>query len=418
MKLFHLADLHFGKTIYGLSMLEDQRYWTDRFLELCDDERPDAVLIAGDVYDRAAPAGEAVALLDLLLTGLIRRDIPVFMIAGNHDSGRRLSFAREMLARQNLHIAGTISAEITHVTFEDPDGFGPVTFWLLPYLYPEAVSAVLRGETDEDVQIKTYDEAMRALLARQDIDPAHRNIILSHQNVTVGGAEAERGGSESMVGGVGQIDWSAYDAFDYAALGHIHAGYAAGRNEVRYAGTPLCYHFNETRQGQKGPVEVLLGARGEPVRTRTIGIEPLHKMRALEGSRDEIYRQLESELNENEYIGITLTDERITPQTAAYLRQLLESRGSLLLELRSTYSDFQNRAAAAQREAVEARPLEDLFQDLYTEQTGGRPPSDDEYAVMREAGELVRRRDADLPLDEKDVERILEFARKIGGERE
>ena len=131
-----------------------------------------------------------------------------------------------------------------------------------------------------------------------------------------------------------------------------------------------------------------------------------------------IYRQLESELNENEYIGITLTDERITPQTAAYLRQLLESRGSLLLELRSTYSDFQNRAAAAQREAVEARPLEDLFQDLYTEQTGGRPPSDDEYAVMREAGELVRRRDADLPLDGKDVERILEFARKIGGERE
>ena len=137
MKIFHLADLHFGKTIYGLSMLEDQRYWTDRFLDLCRDEKPDAVVIAGDVYDRASPSGDAVELLDHLLTQLAEEGIPVMMAAGNHDSGQRLAFGSTLLARQNIHIAGTISKEVSHVRMEDPDGHGPVTFWLLPYLYPE-----------------------------------------------------------------------------------------------------------------------------------------------------------------------------------------------------------------------------------------------------------------------------------------
>lgn len=235
MKFYHLGDLHFGKSIYGLSMLDDQRYFVDRFLECCTQERPDAVVIAGDVYDRSAPSGDAVELLDYMLTELAGMDIPVMLVAGNHDSGQRLSFASSILAKQNVHIAGTPQKAMEHVTLGDPDGSGPVTFWLLPYIYPEVASHVL-----DDEEIRTYEEAIRRMIEEQEIDPSHRNIIVSHQNVVANGREAERGGSESMVGGVGQIDYSAYDAFDYAALGHIHSSYPVGRDEIRYAGTPLC----------------------------------------------------------------------------------------------------------------------------------------------------------------------------------
>ena len=194
MKIYHLADLHFGKSIYGLSMLDDQRYWADQFLHYCSENKPDAVVIAGDVYDRSAPSGDAVELLDYFLTKLAEMDIPVFIIAGNHDSGQRLSFGRSMLAKQKIHISGRVEKEIDHFTMDVPDGYGPVTFWMLPYTFPEQVSSVLKDE-----EIHTYDQAVRKLIEAQNIDLTQRNIILSHQNVTADGKEAERGGSESSL---------------------------------------------------------------------------------------------------------------------------------------------------------------------------------------------------------------------------
>ena len=434
MKLFHLADLHFGKTVYGLSMLEDQKYWTEEFLKLCREERPDAVMIAGDVYDRASPSGDAVELLDHLLTSLSESGIPVMMAAGNHDSGQKLAFGSAMLSRQNVYIAGAVCRDIMRVRMEDPDGFGPLSFWLLPYLYPEAVSAALAAEepviennegTAENNEgtaegIRTYDEAIRALLQRQPIDPAERNIILSHQNVTAGGREAERGGSESMVGGVGQIDFSAYDIFDYAALGHIHSAYPVGREAVRYAGTPLCYHFNETRQENKGVTEILLKEKGSTPQIRILPIQPLHRMRFLEGTRAEIYETLAEdapgdagEKYRGEYVGIRVTDERITPAMASYLRSLLKSRESLLLELTSASAFFAGAAEAGAAETQD-RALEELFSDLYTEQSGGIPPTDEEYAVMKYAAELTRRRDTREPVPAEDLDRLLARAASAG----
>ena len=409
MKFYHLADLHFGKSVYGLSMLDDQRHWVERFLQICAEGRPDAVLIAGDVYDRAAPGGDAVELLDHMLTELAEARIPVLLIAGNHDSGQRLSFGRTMLARQHIHIAGTAKKELDRVTFPDPDGFGPVTFWLLPYTYPEQISLLL-GE-----ELRSYDQAVRHLLELQEPDPAARNVILSHQNVTVNGKEMERGGSESMVGGVGQIDFTAYDAFDYAALGHIHSAYPAGRPEVRYAGTPLCYHLAETRQQNRGFTEVVLGRKGDPPEIRRVGVEPLHRMRWLTGTRETIYDLLRDDPGREEYMGITITDQRITPEISAYLRQLLSARGSLLLELISTWSAFSGEAGSAEAQAVESKALEELFADLYEEQSGGTPPTDDEFALMQEAGELVRNGDPHQPADPKDVERLLKRAEEMGG---
>ena len=219
MKFFHLGDLHFGKSIYGLSMLDDQRYFVEHFLDCCKREAPDAIVIAGDVYDRSAPSGDAVELLDFMLTKLADMGIPVMLVAGNHDSGQRLSFGRSIFSKQNVHIAGTPQKVMEHVTFENPDGFGPISFWLLPYMYPEMISHIF-----EDEEIRTYEEALRHIIKVQHIDPAHRNIIISHQNVTANGKEAERGGSESMVGGVGQIDYTAYDVSKIRQNYYFYAG--------------------------------------------------------------------------------------------------------------------------------------------------------------------------------------------------
>ncbi|MBQ5754235.1 MAG: exonuclease subunit SbcD, partial [Oscillospiraceae bacterium] len=203
MKFFHLADLHFGKNLHGLSLLEsgDQPFWVDRFLELAAAEKPDAVVIAGDVYDRGLPPGPAVELLSRMLTALAEMDIPVLLIAGNHDSVQRLGFAAPLLARQKLYIAPPLTAqkELMHVTLQD--AHGPVTFWLMPYLFP-ALAAQALGRPD----IRDYDAAVRAVLAAQPVDFEQRNVIIAHQNVTAGGAEGPRGGSETMVGGVGQVE--------------------------------------------------------------------------------------------------------------------------------------------------------------------------------------------------------------------
>ena len=224
MRFLHLADLHFGKTLHGVSLLEngDQSDWVERFLRLAGECRPDAVVIAGDVYDRGAPSGAAMQLLSRMVTGITELGTAVLIAAGNHDSGQRLSCFRELLSRQNVHIAGVPERTLTHVTLRD--AHGDVTFWLLPYVFPAAVAQLLGDET-----IRDYDAAVRRLLAAQDVDFSRRNVIVAHQNVTRGGAEGVRGGSESMVGGVGQVDYRAFDGFDYVALGHIHAAFPVGR---------------------------------------------------------------------------------------------------------------------------------------------------------------------------------------------
>ena len=203
MRILHLADLHFGKSIHGVSLLEngDQGYWVERFLELADAQRPDAILIAGDVYDRSSPSGEAVELLSRMLTGLAERKIPVLMVAGNHDSAQRLAFAQPMLARQGLYISRPLfgSDQLEKVTLRDE--YGPVSFWLMPYVYPALIARTLGDES-----LRDYDTALRALLARQNVDFRERNVLIAHQNVTCGGQEGTRGGSETMIGGVGQID--------------------------------------------------------------------------------------------------------------------------------------------------------------------------------------------------------------------
>ena len=390
MKIIHISDLHFGKVIHGVSLLEngDQPDWTDKFLALAADIRPDAVVIAGDVYDRSSPSGEAVTLLSRLLVELEALGICVMLVAGNHDSGARLAFAREILARQNIHIAGRHAKRMDCVTLHDT--FGPVHFWMMPYVFPASVAQLL-GDAD----IHDYDTAVRRWIAEQDICPDERNVIIAHQNVTVNGKEGLRGGSESTVGGVGQVGYTAFDCFDYAALGHIHAAYPVGRETVRYAGSPLCYHFDETVQPAKGPLLVEMGEKGDDLSVTTLHLPPLHPMRVLKGETEALYEQLLSDGTSSEYWKLVITDQPLTPEISDRFQALAESRECILMERHSEYRRFTEIAHAPDNTAMREKSVEELFADFYAERGGGQMPDARDIDLLHFAGELLRNHPAD-----------------------
>lgn len=406
MRFFHLADLHFGKMLHGVSMLDngDQPWLVDRFLELVEEHKPDAVLIAGDVYDRAMPSGEAVRLLSRFLTALARMQVPAMVTAGNHDSVQRLSFASDILAQQQLHISAplTDAPMLTHVTLTDEHG--PVTFWLMPYVFPALMEQALGEEG-----LRDYETAVRKLLEAQPVDPNRRNVLIAHQNVTAGGTEVQRGGSETMVGGVGQVDYHVFDAFDYVALGHIHSTYQVGRKSVRYAGSPLCYHFEETRQQQKGPLLITLGEKGSEPEIRILPIQPLHPLREVKDSYEAIRTGEAARNTRGEYLRFVLTDQRVTPEASTFLHQLAESRGSVLMELTSEYSLHYADAALTDARAMEEKPVEELFTDFYTERSNGQPPDEQELALLAFAAEQIQQADPHGKVDPAQVEQLLQF---------
>ncbi len=408
MRFLHLADLHFGKTIYGTSLIDsgDQRVWAERFLELARGIRPDAVVIAGDVYDRGLPPGKAAELLSFMLTGLAEADIPILMTAGNHDSVSHLSFLSTLLAKQQVYISRlpeASSPELTHVTLQD--AHGPVTFWLLPYIFPALIAQVF-GEED----IRDYDTAVRRILSAQPIDYSRRNVLVAHQNVTAGGQEAIRGGSESMVGGIGQVDYTAFDGFDYVALGHIHSSYYVGRESVRYAGSPLAYHFNETRQPAKGPLLVTLAEKGGAIQTERQDIEPLHRMREIRGGYDDVRKEAAVFFREREYLRIVLTDTRVTPEIADYLHSAARAAGSTVMELTSEYNSLTGETSLSGERDPHGKPVEELFAGFYTERNRGSEPDEKDLELMAFVGEMTRKA-ADSPTepDEKDFRKILDF---------
>ena len=406
MRFLHVSDLHFGKSIHGVSLLEngDQGAWVERFLALCDEVSPDAVLVAGDVYDRSAPSGDAVQLLSRMLSELSERKIPVLLTAGNHDSVQRLSFAAPLLARQGVYISESLSTSpvLRHVTLEDGDG--PVTFWLMPYVFPALIAQVLGEDCPRD-----NDGAVRALLAAQPVDDSQRNVLIAHQNVTANGVEGIRGGSESMVGGVGQIDYTAFDGFDYVALGHIHAAYPVGRETVRYAGSPLCYHFDELRQSAKGPLLVEMGEKGEPISVETRLIAPLHPMRELRGPYEELRHQALDDSRTGEYLRVVLTDCRVSQECTNFFRDLCESRGSVLMEIVSEYNRFHDVQAPG-RDAVVQKSMDELFSGFYAERLGGETPDDREAALIEFAASLILQGEGGAAPDSRQLERLLRFA--------
>jgi len=277
----------------------------------------------------------------------------------------------------------------------------------MPYVFPALVAQAL-----EDESIRDYDTAVRRLLQAQDIDFSERNVLIAHQNVTANGVECERGGSETMVGGLGEVDVSAFEGFAYVALGHIHAAYPVGRDTVRYAGSPLCYHFNETRQAPKGPVLVTLSAKGTPPAAETLTISPLHPMREIRGGWEEIRdRELASDAR-GEYLRIVLEDRRVTPEIAAFFHDFYAARGSVLMELVSEYRAFSGVSGAPRASDIREKAVEELFADFYAERCGGDVLSERDAELLHFAGELQRHAPQQAAPDAADMEKLLAFLTK------
>lgn len=373
MRFFHLSDLHFGKQLYHLSLLEDQAEWVEEFLKKCDEVHPDAVVIAGDVYDRRLPPPEAVTLLDSFLTCLAEREIPVLMIAGNHDSRERLSFCRDILKNSRIHIEGEVRKQIRCVTLRDQEG--PIHFWLLPFLFPKLVEAVL-----EEGEYSGYEEAMASLLKHQKINPEERNVLVTHQNVMANGVHTRLSGSESLVGGVGEMDCSLFDVFDYVAMGHIHMDLAVGRPEVRYAGCPLYYDFSECGH-RKDLTLVELGEKGN-VRTERIPIPLTHRMERVRGNFQQVLAQGKERKDLNEvYFQILLTDEHLPAQAAERLREVY---GNNLLNISRDVVPALSACAREDTDSLTIRGLglQEQFSRFYSSMSGGELLNGNQDAIL------------------------------------
>ena len=402
MKIFHLADLHLGKCIHGYSMIEmgDQPYWMEQLLKKADELKPDAVVISGDVYDRAVPSKEAVNLFDNLLTRFSERNIPVLIISGNHDSGTRLAFADKLLCNQGIYLSGEVKKEVKCVTLQDT--YGPVHFWMVPYLFPAAVNVILNKD-----DLKDYGSAMRALLEEQSVNPEERNVILSHQFVVVGGEKPAMGGSETTVGGIGQIDASVFDGFDYVALGHIHNAQKMGREQIRYAGSPLSYHFSEAGQ-KKGITVVELSEKGR----LTVSLEEvpvLHEMCEVSGTMDEL---LQIEVKENSYIRAVICQEILPPQAVEMLRAYFAAKNSILMEVVRDYSYKKGKNDAQKIKDVRSLSLEELFSEFYSYQHQGELPEDSLNELVSFVAEQTRNGSEDESEKERRLatEKLIEYA--------
>ena len=298
MKIIHLADLHIGKRVNEFSMIDDQKYILNQILEIIDKEKPDAVIIAGDVYDKQVPSIEAVELLDSFISDISKRKTTTFIISGNHDSAERLAFGSSLMAMGKIYISPVYNGKISKYTLKND--FGSANFYLLPFVKP---SHVKRFFPDE--KIESYTDAIKVVVDNLKLDTSKINILIAHQFVT-GASRTES--EEISVGGLDNVDASVFEDFDYVALGHIHRPQKIGTERIRYCGTPLKYSFSEVNDTKS--VSIIEINSKEDFNLRTIPLIPKRDMRKIRGTYEELITKTNYEnTNTDDYIHVTLTDE-------------------------------------------------------------------------------------------------------------
>ena len=374
MKLIHLSDLHIGKRVNEVSMIEDQEYILLQILRIIDDEKPDAVLICGDVYDKSVPSAEAVTLFDDFLCRLAKREIPVLIISGNHDSPERLAFGKHFLERADIHISSVYDGKTESITLRDDHG--EVVFWLLPFIKPAHVK---RFYPDEGIE--SYADALRVAVAQMGLDTAKRNVLLTHQFVT-GAATCES--EDISVGGSDNVDAAVFDDFDYVALGHLHGGQNIGSSRIRYCGTPLKYSFSEAEH-HKSVTVVKLGGKGS-LELELRPLLPRRDLRIIRGTFAEVTdKSFYEGTDTGDYLQIILTDEEDIPEALGRLRQIYPNIMKLTYDnTRTRSSRIIDSAENVQRKS----PLE-LFEELY-ELQNNQPMSDVQRAFALELIESIQ----------------------------
>ena len=372
MKVLHVSDLHIGKRVNGISMLDDQRYILRQILDIAEKRQVSVLLIAGDVYDKASPSAEAVTVFDAFLTDAVAAGLRVLAIPGNHDSAERIAYAQGLLEKQGVCLPPVYAGEVERVELEDEHG--PVEFWLLPFLKP---GDVRRFFPDEEIG-DDYSAALRAVLGACDIDQGKRNVVLSHQLVTAYGTAPDRADDEIKLGGMDNVDVSVYDAFDYVALGHVHRPQRVGRDTVRYSGSPLKYSFSEARYGKSAALIELWEKKpgddvGECVSFELIPLAPLHDVREVRGTLADVLAMGTAHDASQDYLHITLSDEHPQLDAMAKIREVFPNAMMLDYDNVTVLIDRPQTQLTADPDNMDTL---DLFSAFYESQVGN--PLDDE----------------------------------------
>ena len=376
MKILHTSDLHIGKRANEYALLEEQEFVLKQIIDIAQSEKPEAIILAGDIYDKSIPSAEAVSLFDDFLVNLAKLGKDIFIISGNHDSAERIAFASRIMEASKIHLSPVFNGKIAPIILND--GETELAVYMLPFIKP----AIVQHFADEGAEIKTYDEAMRYVISQMGIDKTRRNILVTHQFIT----NAERTESEDiMVGGLDNIDASAFDGFDYVALGHLHRPQSCGKETIRYSGSPLKYSFSEVND-KKSVTIIEINGEETPIITER-PLTPLHEWFDLRGSYDELTAKTfyDGKGYQEAFVRITLTDEDDIPDGMRKLKSIYHR----LMELR--YDNKRTRAgmtSIGKPMDVEALQPDKLFGDLFEKQNG-QALSEEQKRYMNETIETI-----------------------------
>ena len=366
MKILHLSDLHIGKRLGEISLLEDQIYILGQITDHIGRNGIDAVIIAGDVYDRSIPSGEAMNVFSDFIEKLSELEVPVLLISGNHDSAERISYFSDIMKKHRIYLVTDTAASTEPVVLRDE--YGEVNFYLIPFMRPSDVNNAF------ETSCASYTEAMAELISRMNIDTSKRNVAVSHQ-YAAGSSVCD---SEMLIGGIESVDAAVYKDFDYTALGHLHTPQnVGGSDRVRYCGTPLKYSLSEVSV-PKSMTIVTLGEKGS-VSVDTVPFKPLRDMKKLKGSFEELMKGEPSD----EYIYVELTDEQDIPYAGTDLRTIYKNFVSV------TYSRFGDNnyfAGSSGFSSPEEKSPQELFSEFFMQQHGGKTELNDiQLEILREA---------------------------------
>lgn len=373
MKFVHLSDLHIGKRVYEFSMLDDQKYILSKILEIIDEQKADAVIIAGDVYDKPVPSAEAVELFDWFLTRLCARKLYVFVISGNHDSAERIAFGSHIMNANGVYLSPVFNGEIKPVTINDE--YGPINIFLLPFVKPAVVRTCF-----PDREIVTYTDAVRCAVENMHIDTSERNMIITHQFVT---GASKSGSEEKSVGGTDNVDIDVFDGFDYVALGHIHSPQKIIRDTVRYCGTPLKYDFSECNH-KKSVCIVNMQEKGN-AQTELIPLKPQKDMHIIKGTYMEVSaKNFYESLPREDYYSVVLTDEEDVPDAVAKLRTIYPN----IMELSYDNTRTRTNQIVNNDETIKAKTPSQIFSEFY-ELINNQPVSEEQKSLVDKAIEDI-----------------------------
>lgn len=357
MRILHLADLHLGKILQEESLLEDQKYMLEEIIKKVQEENIEIILISGDIYDRSIPQTDAVDMLDYFLNKLIK-DLKkqVFIISGNHDSKERLGFGNKIFENDGLYISSKYEGQIKKVELQDE--YGKLNIYLLPFIKPVEVKKYFEDE------ILSYDETIKKIIEKENIDETQRNIILTHQFVTCIGEEVERTDSETIsLGGIDNVDISNYDKFDYVAIGHVHRPQRIGRDTARYAGTMLKYSFSEVNHKKTIPI-IDFKEKGN-INIKLVELIPLRDMREIKGPIEELTKKENyKNTNTEDYIKAIITNEEPVYDAIGQIRKVYPN--VLKLEIQNSKSSVsQNDEKEKELQNIKNKSEVELFNEFY-----------------------------------------------------